>query len=407
MAFLAILGFLALPAGAAGEGSLRVGSSGDYAPFSMRTGLGLEGFSQTVAEAYAAQTGRRLENVPFRWRDLLADLAANRFDAAASGVTVRPERSAAGRFSVPVAETGAVALVPAGSAAQSLADLNRPEVRVVVNRGGHLERVTRAHLPRARIEALNRNKAVRAALLDGRADAAISDSVEAPQWQRGANLRVVGPFTRDRKAWLLRADAGMEALRLDRWLLAREADGSLGRWRVQHGLPAAPATAEPLAALLAALDERLALMPLVARVKRVNRLPIEAPEREAHVLDAAVAALGEAAAAAGRRPPDEGAVRALYRAQIEAAKAIQRATPTTPEAFLGAVYDLHEHLRPALLRIGEKIARLLVALPPTLDCERVRREARSALRAPHLSDADVRALADAVAGVRGATCPSD
>jgi cyclohexadienyl dehydratase len=373
----------------------------------MQTQAGLEGFSQTVAEAYAAQTGRRLENVPFLWRDLLADLAANRFDAAASGVTVRPERSVAGRFSVPVAETGALALVPAGSAAQTLADLDRPEVRVVVNRGGHLERVTRAHLPRARIEALNRNSAVRAALLDGRADAAITDSVEAPVWQRGAKLRVVGPFTRDRKAWLLRADSGMEAARLDRWLLDREADGSLARWRMRHGLEPTPATAEPLAALLAALDERLALMPLVARVKRAQGLPIQAPEREAHVLDAAVAALGEAAAAAGRRAPDEGAVRALYRTQIEVAKAVQRATPVTPGAFLGAVYDLQGDMRPALLRIGEKIARLLVALPPSLDCERVRRDAQSALRAPHLSDADVRAVADAVAGVRGAACPAD
>ena len=74
--FLAILGLLASPARASGEGSLRVGASGDYAPFSLRTEAGLEGFSQTVAEAYAAQTGRPLESVPFRWPELLAALLA-------------------------------------------------------------------------------------------------------------------------------------------------------------------------------------------------------------------------------------------------------------------------------------------------------------------------------------------
>lgn len=404
--FLAILGLLAPPARASGEGSLRVGASGDYAPFSLRTEAGLEGFSQTVAEAYAAQTGRPLESVPFRWPELLADLAADRFDAAASGVTVRPERSLAGRFSVPVAETGAVALVPAASTAESLAELDRPGVRVVVNRGGHLERVARAHLPRARIETLSPNDAVRAALIEGRADAAITDTVEAPHWRRGTDLRLLGPFTRDRKAWLLRTDSGEEAARLDRWLLAREADGSLSRWRMRHGLEPTPATAEPLAALLAALDERLALMPLVAQVKRARGLPVEVPERETRVLDAAVAAVGEAAAAAGKATPNEAAVRALYRAQIEAAKAVQRATPAAPSSFAGAVYDLDGELRPALLQIGEKIARLVVALPRALDCRHVRREARDALRAPHLGDADARALADAIVGVGGAACPA-
>jgi cyclohexadienyl dehydratase len=300
-----------------------------------------------------------------------------------------------------------VALVPAGSAVQSRADLDRPEVRVVVNRGGHLERVARAHLPRARIEALSPNDAVRAALLEGRADAAITDTLEAPHWRRGADLRLLGPFTRDRKAWLLPADAGVEAARLDRWLLAREADGSLSRWRERHGLEPAPASAEPLAALLAALDERLALMPLVAQVKRARGLPIEVPERETRVLDAAVAAVGDAAAAARKARPDEAAVRALYRAQIEAAKAVQHATPAAPSSLAGAVHDLDGELRPALLRIGEKIARLVVALPRTLDCEHVRRQARDALRAPYLNDADARALADAIVGVRGATCPAE
>ncbi len=384
-----------------------MGASGDYAPFSLRTEAGLEGFSQTVARAYAAQTGRRLESVPFHWPELLVDLSQGRFDAAASGVTVRPERSLAGRFSVPVAQTGAVALVSASSTAQSPADLDRPALRVVVNRGGHLERVARAHLPRARIQALSPNDAVRKALIEGRADAAITDTLEAPHWQRGTELRLLGPFTCDRKAWLLPADAGEEATRLDRWLLAREADGSLGRWRMQHGLEATPATAEPLAALLAALDERLALMPLVAQVKRARGLPIEVPERETRVLDAAVAAVRDAAAATGEAAPDQAAVRALYRAQIEAAKAVQRATPAAPSSLAGAVHDLDGELRPALLRIGEKIARLVVALPPALECRQVRRRARDALRAPYLSEADVRALADAIVGLGGAPCPAE
>ena len=230
---------------------LRVGTSGDYAPFSLAgPGEGeFQGFDIAVARAFAEERGAQVEFVRFRWRELISALAEKRFDVAMSGVTVRADRSTAGRFSVPVAETGAVALVPAASTAESLAELDRPGVRVVVNQGGHLERVARAHLPRARIETLSPNDAVRAALIEGRADAAITDTVEAPHWRRGTDLRLLGPFTRDRKAWLLRADSGEEAARLDRWLLAREADGSLSRWRMRHGLEPTPATAEPLAAL--------------------------------------------------------------------------------------------------------------------------------------------------------------
>ncbi len=45
-----------------------------------------------------------------------ADLGAGRFELALSGITIRPDRSLAGRFSLPLTTTGAVALVPDTSA---------------------------------------------------------------------------------------------------------------------------------------------------------------------------------------------------------------------------------------------------------------------------------------------------
>src|SRR5262249_5583706 len=91
---------LALAAGgaAAPPGTLRVGTSGDYEPFSAGTTAEAEGLDLDVARAFAAERGLELEVVRFRWPDLERDLAAGRFDVAMSGVTVRPEGSAAGRF---------------------------------------------------------------------------------------------------------------------------------------------------------------------------------------------------------------------------------------------------------------------------------------------------------------------
>jgi hypothetical protein len=52
---------------------------------------------------------------------------------------------------------------------------------------------------------------------------------------------------------------------------------------------------------------------------------------------------------------------------------------------------------PALLRIGEHVAELLVALPPGLDPGTVHRAAREGLRTPRVSPESVAAIAEAVA----------
>ena len=62
-----------------------------------------------------------------------------------------------------------------------------------------------------------------------------------------------------------------------------------------------------------------------------------------------------------------------------------------------ALPDLDRDLRPALLRIGERSVRLLLALPAGLDAAAVRAAARDELRSPYLDAAQRDALADAIA----------
>ncbi len=395
---------LLLGAATAGAEELRVATSGDYAPFSVlgdaRESPVFDGFDPAVARAYAADRGLELRWVRFRWPELLADLAANRFDVAMSGVTVRPQRSVAGRFSVPVATSGAVALV-GGDHRGGLAALDDPAVRIAVNPGGHLERVARLRFPRARFLVIPDNDAVLPALLAGRAAAAVTDTLEAPHWLSGnPDLRLLGPFTSDRKAYLVAPGRPDLAADLDSWLLDREADGTLAVLRRRHlGQTTGTATADPFSALLAAIDERLALMPLVAETKRRSGGKIEDAVREARVISAAWDATRRAAAAIGVRPPEEDAVRALFEAQISAAKAIQRSVlAAEPDPSL-PVLDLRNDLRPALLRIGNRIAWLVVRLPPDVTRERASQTARSMLQRRELDADAIEAIARAVAGV--------
>jgi len=64
--------------------------------------------------------------------------------------------------------------------------------------------------------------------------------------------------------------------------------------------------------------------------------------------------------------------------------------------------DFDAGLRPGLLRIGDRIAELLLVLPPQSDADRVRIATRDALHAPYLSQRSARILADAIVAVANA-----
>jgi cyclohexadienyl dehydratase len=379
---------------------LRVGTSGDYPPFSVaapvaaeageteRTGLalpGLAGLDVELLRAWAKARGTELEWVRFRWPELSQAFARGDFDVAVGGITVRPERSLGGVFTRPVVVTGAVALVRDGARFPDAASLAR--ARIAVNAGGHLERVARALFPHAQVVAVPDNGAPPRLLAAGEVDAALSDGAEAPLWRREVpGARAIGPLTRDAKAWWVRADRPELARELDAWLAAREADGSLARARAAHLAAAdAPAAAAPLDALLAALRERLELMPLVAEAKRASGAPVDVPGQEERVLAAAVAAASAAAERSGRPVPAPERVRAFFRAQIDAGKEIQRRTLAGPPAP-GPPFDLDKELRPALARSSEKIAALVSELPPGLPPSELAARLREALAPLALSE---------------------
>jgi cyclohexadienyl dehydratase len=401
---LLLLSLTGAPPSVAESTRIRIGSSGDYPPFSEAAGeeddpFETRGLDAALATGWAEARGIEIEWVRFRWPNLMRDLEQGRFDVAMSGVTVRPERAARGHYTIATVETGAVALVRNPERHSRVALLDRPGVRIGVNAGGHLERVALASFPRATVLAIPDNASVREALVSEAVDAVVTETHEARLWQTAARgSQQLGPLSHDRKAWLVRAGNTALTADLDAWLLEREADGSLARMREEHLGVAGVATAEPLRALMAAIDERLSLMPLVGTVKRETGIPLEVPEREQVVLDAATEAVLEAAARADATPPDAEAVLRFFRAQLEAAKQVQwkavqdvRNKPEPPYP------DLDRMLRPSLLVIGERIARLIVMLPPDTSESRIRAVANQELRTSYLGGASKRALADAVA----------
>lgn len=334
------------------SGVLRIGTSDDYAPFVELTRGGRGGLDTELAERMARDLGVKAVWVHFAWSHLANDLAHHRFDLVASGVTVRADRALTGRFTRPYALTGAVGLIRSADANRfgELGSLDRPEVRIQVNRGGHLEQVARARFPHAAIEPLADNHALTQDVLGGKADVAVSDSAEARALSV-PGLSVIGPFTHDRKALWVGANAPELVAWADGWLVARERDGWLGELRRRHLGSETSATALDAEAVLSSVELRFGLMPLVAQVKARLGKPILDPAQEARVL----ARSADTAKAQGLDPES---VRALYGVLMAGAREVETARPGGPDAALPTL----DALRAAIASIDlELIASLRVA----------------------------------------------
>ena len=393
----------------AATGPLRFGTSGDYSPFSYYGSDGtLAGFDVEVARAYAADRHREVAFVPFRWPELRARLLAGDFDVAMSGITVRGDRLADGIMTGAVARSSAVLVAPAaprrrraraGGAAPTPADRTlrayaRPGVRIAVNRGGHLEQIARSRFTHATIVTLDDNRLLPCVLRERSADAIVTDTLEMTSFtaddhcpsaahERRAAFAVVATLSHDRKAYWLPIAQSDLANDLDEWLRTREDDGTLAALRVRHfGATvgaAASGTLDPDDARLVDLvARRLLLMPLVARAKQAANLPIEDRAREQQVESAA-------AAHAANAGLDPAGYQALVRAQIEAAKAVQRAADTRDAADTRSLADL----RAAIDRVD---AAILATAARAVPIGAPRPAVAAALR----QDADVPGLEPAV-----------
>jgi ABC-type amino acid transport substrate-binding protein len=86
-----------------GSGTLRVGLTEDYRPFSFADASGkVEGIDVDMAMSLAQSLGVKLDIVKTSWSTLRSDLETNSFDIAMGGVTITLERQRIGLFTNPV-----------------------------------------------------------------------------------------------------------------------------------------------------------------------------------------------------------------------------------------------------------------------------------------------------------------
>jgi cyclohexadienyl dehydratase len=206
-------------------GTLKVGLTGDYAPYSLRGADGeIRGADVTMAQSLAKTLRVKLEIVPTTWKTVQDDLQADRFDIAMGGVSVTPDRAAVGDFSVTVMRDGKRPIVRCTDKERytSVAAIDRPGVRVVVNPGGTNERFAKANFPHARLDEHADNRTIFDDLMDHQADVMVTDGAEVDdQAHRHPGVLcpadVAGSFDHFDKAYWMTRDKALKGA-VDAWL---------------------------------------------------------------------------------------------------------------------------------------------------------------------------------------------
>lgn len=222
------------------SGILRVGTTGDYAPFSESRVAGqYNGIDIDLIHDLANTLEVEVILVTTSWPSLLSDLSSNEFDIAMSGISRTLQRQQHGFLSKPYHTGGKTPIIRCGDQTRlkSLSDIDQKGIRIIVNPGGTNERYVEAHIKLAEKVLFADNRTIFEEIVQGRADVMITDAIEVTlQTNRQQALCPAMPgktLTYQEKAILMQQDPILLNY-VNLWLDLRLADGTVQRTFANH-----------------------------------------------------------------------------------------------------------------------------------------------------------------------------
>jgi cyclohexadienyl dehydratase len=219
------------------RGTLRVGMTGDYLPFTFfdKATQKFRGFDVDMAEALGKALGVKVDYVQTAWPQLMSDFDADKFDIAMGGVSITLDRQKKGFFSTAIMREGKTPIARCADKDKyaTIADIDKPGTRVIVNPGGTNERFARANIKSAEIKVFGDNVAIFDEIAKGDADLMMTDASET-RYQQKLHPGVLcaihpdKPFDFAEKGYWLQRDVALKAF-VDQWLHISIENGSFGR----------------------------------------------------------------------------------------------------------------------------------------------------------------------------------
>ena len=227
------------------RGTLLVGTTGDYRPLSFcETDGTYWGFGIEIAKEIARYLGVEISFVKTSWPTLTADVLADpqTFDLAIGGITITETRRENMLMSEGYLANGKTILCRASEADRfcSLADIDKPEVTVMVNPGGLNEKFANENLTHANIVVHQKNEEIPTLVAEGAADVMITEITEAPYYVQTDNRLAApllnAPFTHGEIGVLMRK--GQEDLlqMVNNVICQMKSNGSLRKLHEKYGL---------------------------------------------------------------------------------------------------------------------------------------------------------------------------
>ncbi len=227
------------------RGTILFGTTGDYRPLSFCEPDGTYwGFGIEVAKEIAKRIGVGVEFKKTSWPTLTADVLTEPqiFDLAIGGITITDTRRETMLMSDGYLDNGKTILCRASEADRykSLAEIDKPEVTVMVNPGGLNEKFANENLTHANIVVYQKNEEIPTLVAEGAADVMITEITEAPYYvqtdPRLAAPLLNAPFTHGEIGVLMQK--GQEDLlqMVNNVICQMKSDGSLRKLQEKYGL---------------------------------------------------------------------------------------------------------------------------------------------------------------------------
>ena len=164
------------------SGELRVGTTGDWDPMSMKDPATnkYKGFDIDVMRELAKDLGVKVKFVPAEWKTIVAGITADRYDISTS-VTKTPKRAEVAGFTATYFKYGTVPLVLKKNLKKfpTWDSLNNKKVTIATTLGTSQEEKAKEFFPKSKLRSIEAPARDFQEVLAGRADGNITSSLEA------------------------------------------------------------------------------------------------------------------------------------------------------------------------------------------------------------------------------------